>query len=222
VTHQEAIDTLASERYLLDDMSGEDRLAFEDHFFSCEVCAGEVRSAAAMLEGAKSGFAGRSTPARAVPMAPGGTAVTRNWYRSAALPWAAAATLACIAVYQSAWVVPSLRQDGSPVALAPVTLHPASRGADAVVALDAGSRFVSLALDVNDPPRSAELSYDLATSDGRQIASGRAASPAPGAPLLLLLPASTLAVPMHYILSVHDGGSPARVLGEYRFVLSPR
>jgi hypothetical protein len=223
VTHQEAIDTLASERYLLDDMSGEDRLAFEDHFFSCDVCAGDVRSAAAMLEGAKRGFAGRSTQDRVVPMTRKVRAAgAPSWYRSAALPWAAAATLACVAVYQSAWVVPALRQDASPVALAPVALHPASRGAEATVAVAAGSRFVSLALDVNEPSQTASLTYDLATSEGRSIASGRAAAPSPGTPLLLLIPSSTLTAPMHYILSVRDGGSPSRVLGEYRFALSPQ
>ena len=58
MTHQEAVDTLASERYLLDDMSAEDRQTFEDHFFSCDVCADDLRIASAMLQGAKAGFAG--------------------------------------------------------------------------------------------------------------------------------------------------------------------
>ena len=48
-----------------------------------------------------------------------------------------------------------------------------------------------------------------ASTDGRQIVSGRAAAPAPGSPLLLLMPSSTLVGSMHYILSVHDAGPPA-------------
>src|SRR5262249_21435933 len=106
VTHQEAIDTLASERYLLDDMPDEERLAFEAHYFSCEACAGDLRSAAAMLEGARRGFAGRSTSARGVTTATRRRTSAGNWYRSAVLPWAVAATLACIAVYQSVRVAP--------------------------------------------------------------------------------------------------------------------
>ena len=222
MTHQEAIDTLASERYLLDDMSGEDRLAFEEHYFSCEACAGDLRSAAAMLEGARRGFGARSAAGRVVPTAAHGRTPARNWLRSAAMPWAVAATLACIAVYQSVRVVAPLHQDASSVALAPITLRPASRGAEPVVMLDPGSHFVTMALDINDPPQTAELTFSLATSNGRAAASGRAAAPAPGTPLLLLFPSSTLAAPMHYILSVRDTGSPARIVGEYRFMLSPR
>ena len=222
MTHQEAIDTLASERYLLDDMSGEDRLAFEEHYFSCDACAGDLRTAAAMLEGARRGFAARASSAPGVPTALRGRTAARNWYRSAALPWAVAATLGCIAVYQSFRVAPPVQPDASPVALAPITLRPASRGVEPVVTLDPGSQFVTVALDINDPPQSAELTFSLATSNGRAVASGRAAAPAPGAPLLLLLPSSTLAAPMHYILSVRDTGSPARIVGEYRFTLSPR
>jgi hypothetical protein len=222
VTHQEAIDTLASERYLLNDMSGEDRLAYEDHFFSCETCAGDLRSAAAMLEGARSGFAGRRPPARVVALTPKtGAGAPRTWWRSAALPWAAAAALACVAVYQSVRVGPSQRLDSSPVALVPVALHAASRGAEAVVPLDAGARLVSLALDVNDA-QSGELTFELATSEGRLITSGRVAAPAPGTPLLLLLPSSTLAAPAHYVLSLGEAGTPPRPLGEYRFALLPR
>jgi hypothetical protein len=223
VTHQEAVDTLASERYLLDDMPGQERLAFEDHFFSCEVCAGDLRSAAAMLEGAKSGFAARSAPARVLAMPGRHESIgRRSWYRSAALPWAAAATLACVTVYQSVRVGPALRSDASPTAIAPVALRPASRGAESVVILDPDARMVSVALDINDSPPGAALTYDLATAEGRPIASGRAAAPAPGTPLILLLPSSTLTAPMHYVLTVRDAAAPARLPDEYRFALTLR
>jgi hypothetical protein len=52
--------------------------------------------------------------------------------------------------------------------------------------------------------------------------SGRAAAPAPGTPLLLLIPSMTLAGSMHYVLSVRDAGSSSRLLGEYRFEVSPK
>ena len=223
MTHQEAIDTLASERYLLDEMSDDDRQAFEEHFFSCEACAGELRSAAALMQGAKAGFAGRAARARVVAMPARSTpAPQRNRFRSAVLPWAVAATLAGVAVYQSVWVIPSLRQDAGPIALAAVALRPASRGAEPAVRLDPSARLVSLALDVNEAPQGAELVYDVATAEGRPIASGRAASPTPGAPLLLLLPSASLGASAHYVIAVRDAAAPARLLGEYRFAVSPR
>ncbi len=221
MTHQEAVDTLATERYLLDDMPDADRPAFEEHFFSCEVCADDLRVAAAMLQGAKSGDAGQSAPARVIPMVPKPEARRASWYQSTTLPWAAAASLALVTAYQSAWVVPALRQP-LPLALAPVTLRPASRGAQTIVPLVSGTGTATLALEINGAEPGSDVAYDLATVDGRRIVSGRAAAPAPGTPLLLLMPSWTLVGPMDYILSVHEAGSTARLLGEYRFTVSPQ
>jgi hypothetical protein len=219
VTHQEAVQTLATERYLLDEMSGADRQAFEDHFFSCESCAEDMRVAAAMVAGAKAGFAGTESPRRVVPMVARRAIAKTAWYRSAALPWAAAAALAVLTTYQAFLSVPSFEGE-SPVAIVPVTLRPASRGADAVVPLATGSTPVSLAIEINELADTRELAYTLRTADDRQIASGRAAAPAPGTPLLLLIPSGTLTAEMHYILSVHDLGPTRRELGEYRFVVA--
>jgi hypothetical protein len=218
VTHQEAVEMLAASRYLLDDMADADRQKFEDHFFSCDLCADDLRITAAMLQGAREGFAAPSTSGHVLPMAVNVKApvIKPAWYRSAALPWAAAATLALVTAYQSLWVVPSLRQDSSPLALVPVTLRPASRGVEATIPRGTGP--VTLAVEINEPMQG-EVTYILSTAAGRQIVSGRAAAPAPGTPLMLLMPSWTLVGPMHYILSVHDAGSSGRSLGEYRFAV---
>jgi len=218
VTHQEAVEMLAASRYLLDDMKDADRQQFEDHFFSCDQCADDLRITAAMLQGAREGFAAPVPSAHVLPMAVNVKApvVKSAWYRSPAVPWAVAATFALATAYQSLWVVPSLRQDSLPVALAPVTLRPASRGAEATFPPATGP--VTLAVEINEPVQG-EVTYILSTATGRQIVSGRAAAPAPGTPLLLLMPSWTLVGPMHYILSVHDAGSSGRSLGEYRFAI---
>ena len=218
MTHQEAVESLAAERYLLDDMSSLDRQAFEDHFFSCELCADDMRVAAAMFKGAKAGFAGGAATAQVVPMVPRSAVKAPVWYRSAALPWAAAAALGFVTTYQSFWVVPSLRRDMSAVAIVPVSLRPASRGAEVVVPQPSAGAPITLAIEINEPADNGQLIYDLTSADGRPIVSGRAAAPAAGAPLLLLIP-STLVGPSHYILSVHDAGSSNRTLGEYRFAV---
>src|SRR6266481_4099882 len=74
MTHQEAVDTLAVERYLLDEMSDEHRQTFEEHYFQCETCADDLRIATAMLQGAREGFANRAAIRKAA------------WHRSVALP----------------------------------------------------------------------------------------------------------------------------------------
>lgn len=48
--HSEAADTMASARYLLGEMTEEEREAFEEHFFGCSECAGEVRDGSAMKD----------------------------------------------------------------------------------------------------------------------------------------------------------------------------
>ena len=40
--HQEVLSTLASERYLLGEMTDTERDSFEEHFFSCAECAEDV------------------------------------------------------------------------------------------------------------------------------------------------------------------------------------
>jgi hypothetical protein len=218
VTHQQAVETLATERYLLNDMSGADRDAFEEHFFSCELCADDLRVSAAMVKGARSGFAATATAGRVLPMV-SPAARKPAWYRSAALPWAAAAALAAMTTYQSVRIVPSQPRDEAAMAIVPVSLRPASRGAEPVVPLPSDGAPITLAIEINEPAENGQLIYSLANADGRPIVSGRAAAPAPGTPLLLLIP-STLAGPSHYILSVHDAGPSNRTLGEYRFAVS--
>jgi hypothetical protein len=218
--HEEAANSLASERYLLGELSGDEREAFEAHFFSCDACAEDLRSAAAMLQGVKTGLAGSSAAARVLPLLQKDIVQRRRpWYHSAALPWAAAAALACMTTYQAFWVVPSARRDAAPVALVPVLLHPESRGRETVVTLTPGAP-VTLAIEVNDPPQGGQMTYELRSQAGRHIASGQAGAPSPGMPLLLLLPAWTVASDMHYILTVHDAAASARQLGEYRFAVS--
>src|SRR5262245_37988312 len=108
MTHEEAVDTLAPDRYLLDEVSNCEPQAFDDHYFSWHDCAGELGTGAALIGGSKGGMA-QSAGGQVVPMRPprakGGNAtssVARSaWYRSPAIPWAVAATLAVVVSYQS-------------------------------------------------------------------------------------------------------------------------
>ena len=51
MTHQQALSTSASERYLLGEMTEPERSTFEEHYFSCTECAEDVRTLAVMQEG---------------------------------------------------------------------------------------------------------------------------------------------------------------------------
>jgi hypothetical protein len=42
--HKEAIESLAAERYMLDEMTDAERESFEDHYFNCRFCSEDVRA----------------------------------------------------------------------------------------------------------------------------------------------------------------------------------
>jgi hypothetical protein len=89
--HTEAVETLACERYLLDELTPEDRDAFEEHYFGCAECAASVKAEAALVAGVR---------ARKVRRQP------RRWATWSSV--AAAAALAFVVVYQN--LTPAFQQ----------------------------------------------------------------------------------------------------------------
>ena len=207
MTHQQAVSTMAVERYLLEEMPEIERHAFEEHFFECADCAEDLRAAEMMRAAA----AGAARPAQPLPFAP---RPQRRWVTTV-LPWAAAASLALVAGYQ--FVSPP--GFDRPYALEPVTLRAANRGAAAVVRLAPGEPAVALAIEADPPPGASAWLYELLDADGRRVVEGRASLQSPGTPLLLLVPASTLHSPGRYTLSLRDRET-APPLEEFRFTVA--
>lgn len=216
--HLQAVNTLASERYLLGEMTELEQHAFEDHYFDCPECADDVRLGGLMSDAARSGLLDAPRVSTFQPRRP----ARQAWHRSVALPWAAAATLALLAGYQSLAVVPALRRQNGPQALSPVTLRPASRGQEAVVATPVAGGAVTLAVDVAGASPSGRLQYELRRADGTRVASGIVPAPQAGSPLLLLVPASLLAPAAHYALSVHDSMNSGLTVEDYGFTVEGR
>jgi hypothetical protein len=218
MTHEQAVTTLASERYLLDEMSGAERETFEDHYFSCLACAEDVRTGGVLRDATRAGLLGEQEDGRDVTRPSAGNRVVafrpRRWYQSTVLPWAVAATLALVAGYQTLVMVPSLRPLNEPRVLAPVTLRPASRGQEPRIPVGPDAAAITLAVDASSVGTGGELSYDLRTAGGSVVLSGKAGSPSSGAPLLLLLPARAVRAPGRYVLSVAGNDYPFEVVAQ--------
>ena len=226
MTHTEAVNSLASERYLLDEMTEPERDDFESHYFECDDCAEDVKIGSLMRDGAKAGLVAGPQVARIATFTPvqkrteeaviTARSLSQAWYRSAALPWAVAATLAVVVGYQST----GPRTPASPTAeaLNAVLLRPASRGTAPAVSISPS--HVALALDV-DAGGAPEISYELRDTAAAVVTSGRAPAPAAGSPLLLVIPTFTLKPQQQYILSVRDAAQPDRALGDYAFATTP-
>ena len=205
MTHDEAVQSLAAERYLLDEMSELERHQFEEHFFACHECAESMRLGGRLRHDAAEVF-----PAVPVVTASG----WRGSRRAVVLPWAAAAVLAIALAYQAA----GPGQDGNAtVALAPVALRPASRGEVPIVTVPDSGR-VAVALDVNMGAAGDEIAYTLSDDGGGEVASGRGRIPTAGTPLVVLIPAGRLAGGGSFVLTLTTGRSG--VSAQYRFTVT--
>jgi anti-sigma factor RsiW len=216
MTHLEAVNTLASERYLLGEMSEVERQTFEEHYFDCSECAEGVRIEAVMTDAVRDGL----LDAPRVASFPQAAPVRRSWRWSVALPWAAAATLAVITGYQSFALKRAVLT--GPVALAPVTVRPASRGQDSVVVMPRDGSGVTLAIDLGGVTPGGELQYELLQAGGNAVAAGRVPAPQAGVPLLLLIPANLLTPSARYTLVMRDSSNASLTVGDYRFTVEAR
>jgi hypothetical protein len=226
MTHQQALDGLASERYLLNEMTEVERFEFEEHYFDCVDCAEDVRLGEMIRQEARR--AGATMPVVAASEDVGGRAngarpatvlTSPRWWRRpmVAAPWAVAATLALVASYQSLVTVPGLRV--SPQALEPVMLRGATRGAATTVNIARGQRFVALFADVLTDPQSTALRYEIVDSNRQSITSGQAPASSSGAPVMLLIPVDELQRAGRYTLILR-ATDQNNVIGEYEFDVS--
>lgn len=223
--HLQAVDSLATERYLLGEMTEPERDAFEEHYFDCGACAEDVRIGSLMSDAARAGLLNESRVATFAPR----PRASQRWRHSVALPWAVAATLVVGIAYQSIGMGPASRRQSGPQALTPVTLRPASRGQETMVAMPSRGGAVTLAIDI--PPSNpgipdpgaagpgTPLSYELRRADGAIVASGQLPAPPPGSPLLLWVPADRLSGSEHYVLTIRDRSTASLTGNDYRFIV---
>ena len=209
--HLQAVNTLATERYLLDEMTDAERDDFEGHFFACSECAEDLRVGAVMVDGARRGLIG-SVAAAAVPTRlPPQHIASRRWRPSIVVPWAAAASLALATGYLSSQI-----PRPGPLVLTPATLRPATRGQEAAVSPGAGG-MVTLAVDLSGAAFTGPLRYELLRDGVSVLASGDTTAPPAGAPLLLSIPPRLLEPGGRYVLRVHGSGPGGLTEEDYRF-----
>jgi hypothetical protein len=205
------VETMAAERYLLNEMAELERFDFESHYFSCADCADDVRTGALMRDGVKAGLAPAASTRTST------TSQSRGRWQ-VVLPWAAAASLAVVAGYQSFVALPRSGERIELQALSPVSLRPASRGATPPTVVLGKNGIAALAIDVDFPDAQGTLRYELSAAGGSVVASGEAPAPASGAPLLLMVPGSTLRSAGEYVLVVRAAAGASTA--EYHFVVA--
>lgn len=213
--HSHAIESQAIERYLLGEMAAEERDAFEEHYFTCTVCAEEIR-AAARFRSAGRQVAREPVPVRQAPR-------RWEWWRFPALaPLAASFLLLGAVVYQAGFEIPALkRQLEGGQSIAAVSLRETTRGSSSVSQVPAGGGFFTVYFDL--PPGAAVAAgyrCTIADAAGKVADTITAAAPAPGEPMNLLFSRRRFA-PGVYTITVRaaEAAETAPAISQYQFRL---
>ncbi len=217
--HLEAVNTLAIERYLLEEMPQEERDAFEEHFFSCAECADDVREAAAMREGVRAGLDGRRRSAQGTRRPPTGRPDAAGSSPLALVGRAA------VGSRRAACGRTRLPDRGGAVVAAPPRWFVCADTGDAASGQSrSGSGRLARARRHSHSGGGSRRRavrgrhrYELARADGKTVASGRRLRPRPERALLLMVPNSMLAGSERFVLTLHGAGASSLTPVTYRF-----
>jgi anti-sigma factor RsiW len=196
MNHEQAMQEMATERYLLDELTPELREAFEEHLFECQDCALDVHAANVFMTEAKAQLpalmaqpAAAPQPARAVP-----AREKKPWWTFFTVPAFAApvfATLLGVIAFQNLSTIPSLRSAATEPRIIPwSSLHADTRGAEATVVQADQKQGAVVLIDL---PQQGYTSYavDLFDPQGKRLWTSTVAAPPAGA-LSLVIPGAGL------------------------------
>jgi len=204
--HHKAVESKASERYLLGEMSELERFQFEAHYFDCAACADDVCTGTALARGIKAVCAEDAAlrpRVRVVSESP-----RTGWFSWLSFPVlapsAAALALGCVAVYQGFVLMPGMRLAGSPQALSPIVLRAEARGEEQVIEIKGDQPLSALSLDVNAAAPGAALRYEVDGPGGGSRFTGSTKAPPVATPLLVTLPNSDIRQAGNWVLILRD------------------
>jgi hypothetical protein len=146
--HTLAHQTNTIDKYLLSELSQEERLAFEEHMFDCPECAAKVKEDFAMISDLKTVLQEPLPAPRVQTVKSSGG--WREWFRPLTFaPACAALALACIVGYQNFVSIPEMRQ---PQVLDTTPMVATTRGANTQIAIvKPGSSLFAASFQVVSP-----------------------------------------------------------------------
>ena len=170
MNHSEAVDQMAAERYLLDELPPELREAFEEHVFDCQECTLDLRAGAAFVDEARLHLPELMAPARELPSVRNAGKSKRQWFSwlSPAFAVPAMAVLGAVIVYQNVETIPALRSTAQQPQVVPWTsVHVGTRGAAPAPVVADHVHGVVLLVDLPQQGSYASYSFELMDSAGK-------------------------------------------------------
>jgi hypothetical protein len=195
MNHSDALKLNAAEKYLLGELSTDQRAAYEDHYFGCPECAEDVRAGATLLDNARHVLRAEFPSWAAVVQPVGGR---RGWFLWArpAYALAAMAILAAVLIYQNVVTIPELQRGliaGVPQALPSFSLVTlGSRAGTSVVITAKPDRPFGLYLDIPASNQFAYYSCRVQTQSGASAFSVQVSAEQARDTVQLLVPGSAL------------------------------
>jgi hypothetical protein len=202
MNHREAIEKMAAEQYLLDELAPEAREAFEEHVFDCPECALDLRAGAIFVHEAKSQLptiaASSPDSARAVKSGKRTGFWHALWRPVIVAP--VFAGLMLVILFQNSITIPALRTATSEPRLVPLApIHPATRGASHLTISADRAHGVALPVDLpveSGPDLAVSYSFELGDPQGKAVWSTSIPAPAQDSAasqrFSLVIPGSTL------------------------------
>jgi hypothetical protein len=246
ITHEDAVAMQAVERYLLGELTADERDQFEAHVFDCVACAEDLKAAALFLDSSRSvlreSAETRTSAATSPTAAPVATPATDTAPRRGWLAWLNPASLipsyALLPVtvvllgftlYQNLVTLPALRQSSAPRALFAFSfVSSGTRGATPMaIAAPTGQPFL-LFFDI--PPGGRFTSYHctIVAEDGTpQLPAVDVSAAQARDTVQLFIPASQLRPGRYALVITGDAGKEAETgasttkpeIARYPFVL---
>lgn len=174
---------MATERYLLDELTPELREAFEEHMFECEECATDVRAASLFLTEAKAQLpeviAAAEAPQRVFAMPE-----KKPWWTFWRMPAFAVpvfATLLGVVAYQNLATIPELRTAATAPRLLPwSSFRAGTRGSEPAVVRADRKQGAMVVIDLPQRPAIAAYGFDLSDPQGKHVWSDTRKASGPG------------------------------------------
>lgn len=172
--HNEAIKEMVAERYLLGELTPEQRDAFEEHAFDCPECSLDLRAGSIFINTAKVELPHLATTS-AAPSLPSISRPDRkrinwqSWLRPAFAGPAFAALLAVVG-YQNLLTIPSLRTAATQPSVLPSTaFHAGTRGTAHTQVQADRTQGAVLSIELPQDSGVATYSFTLYDPQGKQI-----------------------------------------------------
>jgi hypothetical protein len=188
--HDKAVHMQASTRYLTGDLSDQESEAFEEHFFTCNACAEDIKTGAMFAEGLRNAFSEQARHHAAVPVAPARSNWLDRFWAAWAIPIAAAACLILgVLIYQNAVAIPHLKSEvaalSAPQSLAWVPLKLA-RG-EGALSIPGDSPFWMAYFMLSNSAAFPSYKVDIENSAGTRLKTVTLPAPPLGQPSSILL-----------------------------------